>query len=52
MPTVEIEVDNRHMEMLEELKESMGEEEVMEQYTELIQNSIYQTRYGSQNGKI
>lgn len=48
MPVIEIEVDERHKEMFEELKEEMGEDRVAAEYTNLIQNSIYQTRYGSQ----
>jgi len=42
-------LDERHEDMLDEILDSMGEEEVVTQYQRLLQKSIYQTRYGSQN---
>lgn len=45
-------VDERHQEMLDEIIGSMGEDDVKREYQRLLQNSIYQTRYGSQNGEI
>lgn len=45
-------IDERHQEMLDEMIESMGEEMVRQEYQKLLQSSIYQTRYGSQNGDI
>lgn len=47
MPTIEIEVDERHKEMFEQLKEQMGEEHVMKEYTNLMQRSIYRSLYNS-----
>jgi len=49
MPTIEIDIDKRHKEMFEELKQKMGEDTVENEYTKLIQKSIYRSLY-NENG--